>query len=236
MITDGGVRQLTHEDLDWVLDIGAERRARILSHAPTFWRPAGEARASHARFLGRQIDQPEVVSLRTAHGFAFGAPRGDLLVVDDLALDDEVRWSTDGEMLLRAAGEHGDLRFVCPVPELARTEAAVRLGMSNVESWWHRDLAPQASVAPREDPTVSVDGASGRLIPAPPVYAPGGPVLLVLQVADASALTAIELEAATAGATVSVVTQRPANSDLAKLLTEAGYVRTTDFFEWRPAR
>ena len=53
---------------------------------------------------------------------------------------------------------------------------------------------------------------------------------------SAEALGAIEHVAAGFGATVSVVTQRPADAELAALLTEAAYVPTTDFFEWHPPR
>jgi hypothetical protein len=234
--TNDGVRSLTQADLDWVLDVGAARRERIVSYAPTLWRPAANVREVHGRFLRDQIDDPDVVSIRTDHGFLFGAAPGDLLVVDDMALEDESAWDTDGQRLLHAAGERSDVRLVCPVPERARTRAAVALGMTNAESWWHRDLVPNLHGAPRDDPSLSAAGASGRLVPAPPVYAPGGPILLVFDVDSVETLAAIEQEAATAGATVSVVTQRPADTDLADLLTKARYARTTDFFEWGPER
>lgn len=234
--TDDGVRPLIRSDLGWVLDVSATRRERIASFAPTFWRPAPNAREVHEDFLGNQIDNPDVLSIRSDHGFLFGAARAELLVIDDMALEEESAWDTEGQQLLRSAGETSDLRFVCPVPEPARTQTALTLGMSIVESWWHRDLAPDGLAETREDSSLRVDGALGRLVPAPPVYAPGGPVLLVFNVDSAEALAAIEYEATTAGATVSVVTQRPANNDLAHLLIKAGHMRTTDFLEWRPER
>jgi len=188
----------------------------------------------HQRFLRRQIDYPDVVSIRTDHGFLFGVPRGDLLVVDDMAVAVDSLWDIDGQRLLRAVDERGGVRFVCPVPEPARTRAAVALGMTHAESWWHRDLMPDPHAVPPDDPEVRVDGAAGRLVPAPPVYAPGGPVLLVLDVGGAESLAAIEAEASSAGAVVSVVTQRPTDTNLADLLIHVGYTRTTDFFEGRP--
>jgi hypothetical protein len=72
-------------------------------------------------------------------------------------------------------------------------------------------------------------GADCRLVPAPPVHDPGGPVLLVSAVSDACALTRAE-QAAARGATVSVVSQDPADETLATLLTRAGYRLTTDYF------
>lgn len=98
-----------------------------------------------------------------------------------------------------------------------------------VESWWHRDLASTSS------PTVAgaaieVEGASGRLVEAPPVYAPGGPVLVTFDVNGGWALTAIEVAAASGGAVVSVVPRKPGQPT--DFLTSAGYKRTTNFFVW----
>lgn len=154
-ITDD-VRSLTRADLDWVLDVGAARRERIVHYAPTFWRPAATAREAHEKFLGNQIDNPDVVSLRTNHGFMFGALRGDQLVVDDMALDDEEAWNTAGEQLLHAAARDHDLRFVCPVPESGRTSTAITLGMTNAETWWHRDITPaEPATSPDDQPSAS---------------------------------------------------------------------------------
>lgn len=69
-----------------------------------------------------------------------------------------------------------------------------------------------------------------RLVPAPPVYDPGGPVLLVTRVLDATWLADAEHAAAARGATVSVVSQAPADHALAGLLTAAGYRRTTGYY------
>jgi hypothetical protein len=155
------------------------RREQIAGFAARFWRAAPDSRDRQREFLGHQIRDPRLVSLRTDHGFVFAAPRGDLLDVDDMALDEDNLWPDDGTRLLEAVFRHSDVRFVCPVPELARAQTAVALGMSLVESWWHRDLPTNVSAAAISDPVLTVAGASGRLVEAPPVYAPGGPVLLV---------------------------------------------------------
>lgn len=225
----GDVRPLTLDDLEWVLDMSEQRRERIVFFGPLFWRPAPDARARHRAFLGQQIQDPMVASLRTDHGFVFAAPRGELLDVDDMALDDDDLWPHDGSALLRSVVERGDLRFVCPVPERARRQISVDLGMVLVESWWHRDL-PFTSLATVGGAAIEVRGASGRLVQAPPVYAPGGPVLLTFDVNDGRALAAIEVAAAAGGAVVSVVTRKPGQPT--DLLTSAGYKRTTDFFVW----
>jgi hypothetical protein len=153
-------------------------------------------------------------------------------VVDDMAMERDVYWPLDGEKLLRMAGMVGRLRFVCPVPEFPRASAATAVGLAVAESWWHRDLMVVSSDLPHEvEPGVRVDGAVGCLVPAPPVYEPGGPVLLVTSLTDPDALSVIEGEAAQRGAPVSVVSQRPDDQELAKLLRSAGYKRTTDFYE-----
>lgn len=229
--TLGDVRPLTLGDLGWVLDLSGQRRERIAGFAPRFWRPAPDARDRHEMFLGHQIGNPPVVSLRTDHGFVFAAPRANLLEIDDMALDEDTLWSDDGTRLLQAVLQHSDLRFVCPVPEPVRTQTATALGMSLVESWWHRDLATGHSAAAVSDPTLVVAGASGQLVEAPPVYAPGGTVLMVSEVASVVALAAIENAAAAAGAVVSVAPRSPGEPK--DLLTGAGYKRTTDFFEGR---
>jgi hypothetical protein len=223
------VRPLTPDDLEWVLDLSERRRERIVAFAPLFWRPASDARDRHRAFLGQQVVDPSVVSLRTDHGFVFAAPRGGLLEVDDMALDDDHLWPDDGSALLRSVVTIGDLRFVCPVPEAARRRSAVDLGLALVESWWHRDL-PFTSSPVVGGAAIHVPGASGRLVEAPPVYAPGGPVLLVSDVNGGRALTAIESAAAAGGAVVSVVPRKPGQPT--RLLTTAGYKRITDFFVW----
>jgi hypothetical protein len=229
--TTGDARPLTLADLAWVLDTGGERRKRLAGFAPRFWRPAPEARDRHQEFLSHQIQDPNVVALRTDHGFVFAARSGEMLVIDDMALDDDHLWPEDGTILLRSVFEHGNLRFVCPVPELARTRTALDLGMTLGEAWWHRDLPAVVSATAVVDPSVRVDGAAGRLVEAPPIYAPGGPVLLVFEVDSGASLAAIEGAAAAEGAVVSVVSRSPGQP--VDLLISRGYKHTTDFFTWR---
>lgn len=227
-------RPLTSADLAWVVELASARRADIESFAPRFWKPAQDASRTHAAFLGSLIAEPDVLSIRTDHGFLFGRPRSGALVVDDMATEDDAFWSLDGEELLRSAGQGGRLRLVCPVPETLKASAATAVGLSVAESWWHRDLPHVLSSPPdSEELGVRVDGAVGRLVPAPPVYAPGGPVLLVASLTDPNALSVIEDEAARRGAPVSVVSQKPDDDRLAELLTSAGYKRTTDYYEGR---
>jgi hypothetical protein len=217
---------LTRADLDWVADLSAARRQRLVPFAPRFWNPAPDAREAHARFLGRQIDSPKVLSVRTGAGFLFGFPQAGTTIVDDMVMADEDAWPDQGLALLRHAGQGRRLRFVCPVPEQRRAETARAAGLGLAESWWHRDIEPTARAG--GDADLSVGGAEGKLVPAPAVYAPGGPVLLVTRLPDAAGLAAIERAAAARGATVCVVSVRPGQPSA--LLEDAGYRRTTDYY------
>ncbi len=226
---DGRVRDLTPADLDWVLDLSARRAREREPFAPRFWRRATDARERHESFLGSLIADPDVPAMRTDHAFAIGLPRPGRMLIDDAAVEDETAWAADGLALLQSLAGTRPLRFICPVPEPARTDLARRAGLALAETWWHRDLdgfTPGAGTG-----SIDVPGARGRLVPAPPVYAPGGPVLLVTEVEDAVALSAIEQRAAEAGAPVSVVSQTAGDESLTGLLTAAGYRRTCDFYE-----
>lgn len=231
------VRPLTADDLEWVLDLIDVRRDLLTCFAPRFWRRSDDARQVHRTFLGNQIDNPDVITLRTDHGFVFGVRQGELIMIDDMAVDDDSAWPADGVHLLRdvsAATDGAELRVVCPVPETARTEAVASLGLTVAETWWHHDLPhdPQAwmwPAVPEDTPEVTVEGASGRLVPAPPVYDPGGPVLMVGQLAGAEPLAALERAAAQAGAVVAVIAQAAADTERGELLRQAGYLRTSEF-------
>lgn len=229
------VRPLMPADLDWVVEVTRHRRESLVQHAPRFWRPAQGATEKHRAFLENLIGDPEAFTVRSANGYLAALPRGPVWLVDDAVVTEAGDWIIDGVRLLQNAQEHcGALRLVVPAVETRRMEAAIHVGLAAVEHWWHRDLRGGAQANEQEDgadPTVEVDGAAGRLVPAPPVYNPGGPVLLVTEVESAGSLRRIETEAARRGAPVSVVTQEPNDVGLANLLSEAGYTLTTVFCE-----
>lgn len=225
------VRPLAADDLDWVVELTRERRERLAPHAPRFWRPAADATERHRAFLTRLVAEAGAVTLRTEHGYLIGVERAGRLVVDDMVVDPPEHWSTEGIRLLEQARTSGPLRLVVPAHESERLDAALDLGLEPAEVWWHRDLEPPTGLnVVSEDPDVSVAGAVGQLVPAPPVYDPGGPVLLVTSVGSAEALDRIQQSAARRGATVAVVTQDPADTATAALLADGGFVVTTYFF------
>jgi hypothetical protein len=213
------IRPLVAGDLGWVVDLLARDGRHRESFAPRFWRRAPDARRIHASYLGALIGDPAAVALRTGHAFAFGLRRPGLVVVDDAAAEHAGHWATEGAALLRRLAGDSRVRLVCPVPHPERAALAARLGLSRVETWWHRDLAAQPSSVTADEP-LEVDGAQGRLVPAPPIYAPGGPVLLVTEFRDRRALAELEHRAEGRGAAVSVVTRDP-----------GGYRHTCDFYE-----
>jgi hypothetical protein len=230
------VRALDPLDLDWVVEVTRARREALAPHAPRFWRPAVDATERHRDHLGHLIEDPATLGMRTEHGYLLALDRGDHLLVDDFVVTADEHWPTEGVALL----EHvrlrpGRLRVVVPAAERARLEAVQEVGLARVETWWHRDLdgvEATASAEGDEGAEVAVDGARGVLRPAPPVYDPGGHVLLVTELESTDALARIEEVAAARGARVSVVsTARSADRDVATLLQCAGYVVTTHFCE-----
>ncbi|WP_139979340.1 hypothetical protein [Nocardioides litoris] len=228
------VRRLEPADLDWLVERARARRERLAAHAPRLWRPAADATERHRAFLGRLLADPATTARRTDRGYALGlaGSGGARTVVDDMDVDEDA-WATEGVALLRSFA--GPVRLVAPTHELARRAAAEAVGLAPVESWWHRDLPLVQVRGEGGRVQLSAAGATGRLVPAPPVHDPGGSVLLVTGAPDAASLDALEAEAAERGATVSVVVQRVGDLSLELLLTTSGHVRTTDFLEGVPA-
>ena len=225
------VRPLTQADLEWAVEVTRVRRERLETHAPRFWRAATDATERHRAFLSHLIDDAATLSVRTDHGYLVAMNPGPYLLVDEMAVEPSEHWAGEGRALLRHAADLGPLRFVVPGFESERLDAALDLGLVPADIWWHRDLEPGTGLnVVSEDKTISVEGAEGHLVPAPPVYDPGGPVLLVTSVESAEALTRAEQSAARRGARVSVVPQPPADVALATLLNHAGYTLTTFFF------
>lgn len=225
------VRPLTTDDLDWVVESARVRREALAPHAPRFWRPADDAVTRHRAFLDRSLADPATLALRTDHGFLVAVGGETRRVVDDMVVA-EGAWVDEGAALLRAVLDAtATVRLVAPVAEPERRTTAASVGMTVADTWWHRDLPLVQVRGEGGRVELSTAGARGRLVPAPPVFDPGGSVLLVQEVTGAEPLAAVEAEAAERGATVSVVPQRPDDLMRELLLVGAGYVRTTDFLE-----
>jgi hypothetical protein len=225
-------RMMTIADVEWVVELAARRRQRIAKFAPRLWNPAPGARREHATFLAGLIQSSTVLSVRTDHGYLFGVPDRGRVVVDDLGLEDDALWQSEGNALLRHAAGSGPLRVVCPIPEAPRRAVVADLALSVAETWWHRDLdLVPPFIEQRDEHRLAVEGAEGLLVSAPPVYDPGGPVLLVQAAATESALRSIERSASQLGAVVSVVSVTRGSQLAPADLEASGYKETTEFFE-----
>jgi hypothetical protein len=66
------------------------------------------------------------------------------------------------------------------------------LSLKLAEQWWIREVQPARAVTPAGQ--VTGTGFSGLLGPAPPVYDPGGPVLLLSDLAGDADLAGVERE------------------------------------------
>ena len=222
---------MTDADLDAAAELGRARRERLAAHAPRFWRPAADATPRHRAFLERAVADPAVLTLATDRAYVVAPGDDARRVVDDLLVPDDA-WADDGAALVRAVAERtATVRLVVPVAEPERRDTAEALGLVPAETWWTRDLPLVQVRGEGGRVQLRTDGATGSLVPAPPVYDPRGSVLLVTEVRTAEALAAIEAEAAERGATVGVVTQRPEDLMRELLLVEAGYQRTTAFLQ-----
>ena len=125
----------------------------------------------------------------------------------------------------------GPLRWVCPVPEVERLSFVSARGFELVESWWHLDIEDGVSSADGAGAVVVV-GAAARLVPAPPVYEPGGPILFLTDVQEPDAALEEAVRTASAlGSPVVVVSQPPGDDSLATKLEAHGFERHCDFLD-----
>ncbi|HUF33952.1 MAG TPA: hypothetical protein VMN58_12170 [Acidimicrobiales bacterium] len=116
--------------------------------------------------------------------------------------------------------------------DTAKRQMLSDLGLTVVSRWWVCPLDPSqpAEVGFAE---VELAGVTAMLVPAPPVYAPGGPVCILGNIDSEVAVRAVA-EAEAAGAVLAVVT-RDAAPDPApqeeRMLTAAGFDNVSEFFE-----
>lgn len=223
------VRELTTGDLDWVVERLAVRRAGLVPFAPVYWRPGRDAAEVHRRFLESTLDQ-DGVGFRTDDAVMIAAPGRGIWTVDDAAVGDG-QWAGCGQLLWNAVCGGiggGQLRFVCPTPEVERRRFAEDQGLRLRTSWWQATVDPTWPA--RSDGRPDVDGATATLVPAPPIYDPGGPILFLSNVLDAKrALLTAREEAARLGAPIVVVDQPATDDALSAALSGTGFYCHCDF-------
>ena len=241
------VTELTPDDADWAADLMAERRREYEPYSPVFWRPAAHARDYHVRFLRRQLASPDTLALRSARGFLIAQLRPPEAFVDDFAITPDATWSDAGAELLlalwdRVADSAGidALRVVTAQADRPKSTLLADLGLRLAEQWWVRALpapgaqrpTPRRYEAPRR---IDGPGFSGLFGSAPPVYDPGGPVLLADRVSDETDTTDLTGEAIRLGAILLVVPARPATAR-ARELAGCGWPVASDWYLGRPGR
>lgn len=216
------VARLSVADLDWAVDLLRERRGPLVSHAPIFWRPAPDARAKHREFLEFLLTDGKARGYRTANAILIAAPRGDGWLVDDAFVPDRADRFDGRELWNAFASDCGGaaVRFVCPTYEAARAAYAVAAGLTVQETWWLKELSSFGGAVGLE---VDIHGVRATTVDAPPVYAPGGPMLF-LPVVDAAspAITAMTARGEELGCAGVVVNQSAGDEQLTAALREAG--------------
>lgn len=204
---------LVPEDLAWVAELMERRRQLYEAYSPVFWKPARGVTTMHAGFLATKLESEGTVALRTEAGFIVAERRGVEAFVDDFAVEHDELWLTEGLALLLAAWEALEAggaeaaRVVSAAGDRRKVQMLTNASLRLDQQWWVKPVVPFAT-AP--DPgRVDLAGVSGLLGPAPPVYDPGGLVLLVDQVQVETDAEVVEQTAARAGAVLVVVPLSP---------------------------
>jgi len=223
---------MTQDDVDWAVGVLARRRATLAPHAPVYWRPAADAAQRHTEFLAYLLGEGGGIGFRTENGLMAAAPGRQGWTIDDAWLPPGL-WDQDGLALWTHTVEQlgaEPVRFVCPVFEPERSAFARDRGLTLVNSWWHAEVVPPVGGASAVDAEPRLEGASATLVPAPPVYDPGGPITYLRDVQDITAITRARTEAGRFGSPLVVVDQPAEAGELGQALTEAGFARHCDFF------
>jgi hypothetical protein len=155
-------RPATHDDIDAVAALAAERRRDYETHQPRFWRQAEDALARHKAYLHGLVDAPDHVFLLAGgpgrvSGFVIGRllpappvydPGGLTCLVDDFAVEHPDAWASLGPLLLRdlsrVARAQGAVQLVVVAgghDELKR-RALDAAGLAVASEWWTGVIDP----------------------------------------------------------------------------------------------
>jgi hypothetical protein len=239
------MRDLNRDDVPWMADVMVERRAVYETFAPVFWHPAPNARDVHEPHLASCLTGDRYVGLRTDDGFVLGElqaagsppwfPEVPIGFVDDFTVTHDDEWTRDGRELLfavwSALQERGAeaLRVVTARRDVAKVALLESVGLTVGESWSVREVETRAASPPAFGP-VSANGVEALVIPAPPVYDPGGPVLLVTALGSAEDVQRVPDLAAQRSAVLAIVPTRPEAPDIATMAEESGFDETSRYY------
>jgi hypothetical protein len=232
------VRAMAARDVEWAALVMDQRRQVYARYSPVFWRPARDAAGVHARFLARQIAAPQFIALRTDDGFLIAELRGSEVLIDDFAVTGEDRWPADGAGLLASAWGQATAagartaRVVTAAADGPKVALLVSAGLAPASRWWVKPVTPIGP--PARAGRVQGTGFAGRLGPAPPVYDPGGTVLLTDDLPGRASLAAVEAGAAAMGAVVAIVPAAPGAAD-EQQLTQRGWTVASQWHLGTPA-
>ncbi|MDQ6938189.1 MAG: hypothetical protein M3140_10840 [Actinomycetota bacterium] len=232
------VRHLGVEEAGWAAEMMAARRGAYARYSPVFWRPRRGMTEEHAGFLERQVQDPDIVALRTSHGFVIAQCRDREGLIDDFAIDGEGAWADDGRELLTAAWDLlsarglSVVRVVTAQADEPKVAMLVAAGLRLLEQWWVKPIegVNQGGVAHGR---VDRSGFSGILAPAPPVYDPGGPVLLADRVSANTDLSVVEDEAARMGSVLVILPTEP-GSERERALPDSGWAVASQWYLGQP--
>lgn len=238
------VRRMDDDDFAWAAGLMERRRARYAGYSPVFWRPAVGATEAHVRFLRATAARDGAVALRTDGGFALSYPHEGRCFLDDFAVEADDLWPTEGRELLLAAWAAArspgqpTLRVVTARSDRPKRDVLVDLGLVVAERWWVKELHPPSprGEAPAWGP-VTVGDVEALIVPAPPVYDPGGPVCLLGDVDAARAVPAADAAAARHGAVLAIVRRgraSPGAPDSEPRLEAAGFHNPSELYDGTP--
>jgi len=230
-------RDMAADDAAWAAEVMERRRRIYARYSPVFWRPAPNAAGLHTRFLARQIASEGTIALRTGHGFIVCQRRNGEGFVDDFAVEDPAAWQREGAALLLATAQRlsatgeSAVRVVTAHADRPKADMLASLSLHLAEQWWVAELRPaageKASYGRRDGA-----GFSGIFAPAPPVYDPGGPVLLADRVHGDARIDSNEREAAALGAVLAVVPAVPGSARAGELARGGWEVASDWYLGW----
>ena len=234
-----GIRPLTSEDAPWMAALMARRREEYERYSPVFWRRASDVEELHARFLRRLVEDPDNIGLRTDRGFVTAVRRGEQYYADDFALERDGSWEVDGRVLLLAVWSDAKrrdasaLRVVTAARDVAKVAMLRGAGMAVDVRWWVKPLDVSAPGTAYSG-TVDGEGFDATLTAAPPVYNPGGPVVIVNRVDSAVALERAEEKSRDLGAVLVILPIEPSSSKQEEAARTRGYEVASEFYVGRP--
>lgn len=233
------VRAMADSDAAWAALVMDQRRQVYARYSPVFWRPARDAVGLHTWFLARQIAAPHTIALRSDRGFLIAELRGPEMFVDDFAVTSEGSWPADGAWLLAAAWQQAaaagarTARVVTAAADDPKVAMLASAGLALASQWWVKPVTPAGP--PGRTGRVRGQGFAGHLGPAPPVYDPGGLVLLADDdPAETVSPAAIEAGAAALGAVLAVVPAAPGAAHEQEL-TRRGWTVASQWYLGIPA-